>query len=137
MAERLSEWQCLIDFGIVEEIAMGVWDTLYGMYERDEYAGTPESLALLDKVLQQNPGDVTWIDVDEGKTYLHIAAGMYLHGSIPVLIRHGFDPNARSFSGETPLHSIFGEREEYENTVLTAYRLLDGGSDPNVVKHQG
>jgi len=73
-----------------------------------------------------DPDDKCW-------TLLHLAATESETKAVAFLIRHGFDVNAVTGKGETPLHLVAGPISFYEIVKL----LLESGAKPNIEDDNG
>ncbi|KAL7821824.1 ankyrin repeat-containing domain protein [Trichoderma gracile] len=82
------------------------------------------NIQLLELLLEHSPQTLE-ARTDDGSTVLRF--GLYRAESVEWLLKHGANPDVRSFDGLTPLMAAASSGEE--NTVRV---LLDGGCDVNI-----
>jgi len=87
--------------------------------------------------------NVSIADSDLGLTPLHVACECKLSKSARHFLEAGADVNARSMSGSTPLHLVFGRNSIAfsrntlcEDTLQTVLVLLEFGADPDLANWQ-
>ncbi|KAJ7585152.1 hypothetical protein C8J56DRAFT_143240 [Mycena floridula] len=93
---------------------------------------------LLDAILQADPSACFEAD-SHGNTPLHIAAHHQITECVPVLLRHGANPNATNDKGWTPLHAATTPAPfvRWERTTNLLQALLGDGAHINAEDQDG